>query len=284
VNLSPAQLRTARCGASALIVLFAAAMVPGLGGTGLVLLWGGLWLAWAWRTEVPPVLIALLLALALRLPYTAELDARTMAAAICGLAAWTLTAWGHGGPFAFGSGIAWGAAAICAPGLTPVVLAGVPRLSMVHGDDAKHVWRSVLLIVVVTLGAFWWLNRGEAAMFDRFRDSGPYENWVAALSGLFAVERVWWILPWVGVLEVAQREHDDPRTAWRTLAVAGIPASFLFVEPATGLGMVYWVGAPLSAVMLARWTLALPGRVARVVFTAALAVFALQMWVGGGAV
>lgn len=278
--ISKSHLNLIQGGVAVVLLLVASVTEPGLGRMGLTFLYGLIWLALARRTGLSPVLVSGLVLLAVRLPLTDGLPLVALLAVVLGVGAWTLSLWVADRRTAVASSLLWGGAGICLPGLWPLILCGFPRLGKLHGDHgtwAKTPGMLLWLTGVASLAAL----HGMPEAFLRPTEQEHYIVLLERIDALFTAERLWVVLPLVGGFEVAQKQPEDLRFTWRNLPVAGAFASFLFLAPSMVLEVMYVVLVPLAAIMLTRWTLALPGWPPRIVLWLGLGIFAWPALTGG---
>jgi hypothetical protein len=251
---------------------------------GLTRIWvlanGLVWAGLSWKLGLSFTLTQFLLLIALRLPQTAEMSAAARAVPVLGGLAWGLAFWKESRWVAIVSGLLWTSLALLQPGLWPLVLAGYPRLGRTQGDFAALSRNPGILLLLIALAAA--VFTGQLPVEFRLpRDPENYSAWLDALARLFTRESLWIVVPLVGVFEVAQSQPSDLRVTWRNLTVFGMLASALFFAPNAALALFYWTALPLSAILLTRWTLALPGWPPRVILWVALVAFAGPVLQGG---
>ncbi len=250
----------------------------------LFLVQGGLWLGLSKLLGLSLALPSFLLLLALRMPLPDGMgvEARLCVIPLLGTASWALAFWRVRRWSALLSGLLWSLIAVLMPALAPLVLSGYPRLGRTQGDHAGLSRWPGLMLLAAALGSAAFLGKLPSE-WARVATPEHYASWGQALAALFLTPHVWEVIPVAGVFEIAQTQPGDIRTTWRNLLAMGMLACIPFLSPHEGLPLFYLAALPLSAVLLTRWTLALPGWPSRAGLWAGLLLYSLPFLRGGQA-
>jgi hypothetical protein len=280
VKISKQQILMIQLIAGGLLILVGSLLSADLIRFGLGLWFGGMWLALAWKLGLSPLLMGALVFLGLRLPGLSTLPSQWMLARNLGVSAWTLVIWWPGKWRAILSAFLWVGMFWVAPPLLLLMLAGLPRMGKMQGEDTNWFFPPALLSA---LAVFTWLYFQGAftGMLLRMSDVDTYLGLRDGFMHLLSYESLWMLIPLVGLFEVAQKQADDLRISWRNLVLFGAVLSLIWVPVETGIPLIFLLGLPLSSIMLTRWGLAFPDRYARGVVGLLLFILVLPFLKGG---
>lgn len=280
VKISKQQILMIQLIAGGLLILVGSLLPADLPRFGLGLWFGGLWLLLAWKLGLSPLLMGGLVFLSLRLPGLRTLPWQWMLAMNLGVSAWSLVICWPGKWRAILSALLWVGMFWAAPPLLLLMLAGLPRMGKMQGDDTNWFFPPALLSGFAVFG--WLFFQGVfSGMLVRMTDADTYLGLRDGFMHLLSYESLWMLIPLVGLFEVAQKQAEDLRISWRNLVLFGAVLSLIWVPVALGIPLIFLLGLPLSAVMLTRWGLALPDRYARAVYGLSLFLLVLPFFKGG---
>mgnify|MGYP000176842057 CR=1 FL=1 len=280
VKVTRKQINLIQLALAGLVVVICALLSADLVRISLGLWFGALWLAMAWCLGLSPLLMSLLVMMALRGEASSGLATSWWLSINLGLSAVTLASYRKERWAAVVTALCWGAMMWGSPALFICVLAGFPRFNKMFGDHGRWFVVPGLLLFLGLTGTF--LFEGSMnALIERPFQKERFQEFQQLFYQLFSIESLWRILPVVGIFEIAQKQPDDHRFTWRNLILFGALVSLLIVPLAPAMQMVYFVGLPLSAILLTRWCLALPDLISRSVYCLGMACLALPFLQGG---
>lgn len=280
VKLSKQQINFFQLIAGSVLVFIGSLLSADLPLIGLSLWFGGLWIALAWKLGLSPLLTAVLVLLSLRLPGLRPFPLPWLLAVNLGLSAWTLAVWWPGKWRSPVAALLWVAVFGIVPELMFLVLAGIPRMGKMQGEQAPWYFWSMLILFVGAFALHFFQGAFDGSLV-RMSDVQTYLALQEAFLHLFSRQALWIIIPLVGLFEIAQKQPDDLRISWRNLALAGAVFSLIWVPIELAVPLLYLLCLPLSALMLTRWCLALPDRYARSAYGLLMLALLLPFLKGG---
>lgn len=215
-----------------------------------------LWGFWGAKAQVLPPLLALLLLAAARLPVFPE-QAASLWAVLLGLSALTLRCTRDEFWASMGSGLLWAGMLWLQPGLAPLVVLGLLGLAGIREPHPRAVFFSGLGVFAALL-TFWLLRDQLPPALTAPVQAETYTALWTGAQDLFLSGRLVWLIPWVGLFELAQGHPQDLRRGMRHFFILGGLLALLFLPVDVQAGLVPAVGLPVSAWMLTRWCFALP--------------------------
>lgn len=217
---------------------------------------GGWWVLGKRAGVLPPVLLVMLAGMGRVEAFGGQ--TAILGAMVLGLGALWLRLERRGRVEAVAAGVLWAGMGLCEPGLAPLAVLGLLALAAMQEAYGRSLVYAGWGLLLAGLGWAVWQEGAVPAALLRPVDAGTYEELVALGREWFAVERLWRVIPLVGLLELAQGMPQDGRQGRRNLPVFGGLLCVLFLPVETLRGAVWTLGLPVSSVMLSRWVLAVP--------------------------
>lgn len=245
--------------AAGLGVLMLAVFLPGQDRSFAFIGYGLLWLAIAWKSRLSAVLVVLLLGVASRMQLTRDIVPGDLWILGYALGVWGASVWIPARFVWMGwvLGAAWGLLLFFEPALWLTALCMLPRLVTLNpGRERAVSWSAALVGGGIMIWAM--VSGLTEGLFLRPGETSTYDAILSFAQTVFSAESLLLVIGLTGLFELAQPMSEEHSLRWRNVALFGVPLAFLFLEPGRAMTAALWVGFPAAAVLLTRWTLALP--------------------------